>query len=95
MILIGYVPDNDMTTTKTQQEFLRDAKAKLGLTWPEFAKRIGAPETTLKKWVLPDDAETNAREMPSTMWVLLREILEHEALKSKHERLLKKVGRIS
>lgn len=74
----------------TQQEFLRDAKAKLGLTWPEFAQRIGAPETTMKKWALPDDAEKNAREMPSTIWVLVREIIEHEALKAKHDRLIKK-----
>lgn len=95
MILIGYVTDTNMNTTMTQQEFLRDAKAKLGLTWPEFAKRIGAPETTLKKWALPDDAEKNAREMPSTMWVLLREILAHETLKGKHERLLKKVEKIT
>lgn len=79
-----------MTKTMTQQEFLRDAKAKLGLTWPEFAQRIGAPETTMKKWVLPDDAEKNAREMPSTVWVLVREILDHEELKAKHERLVKK-----
>ena len=84
-----------MTMTMTQQEFLRDAKAKLGLTWPEFAQRIGAPETTMKKWALPDDAEKNAREMPSTVWVLVREILEHEALKVKHERLVKKIEKTS
>ncbi|NHZ99095.1 hypothetical protein [Massilia sp. CCM 8734] len=79
-----------MVKIMTQQEFLRDAKLKLGLTWPQFAKRIGAPETTVKKWALPDDAEGNAREMPSTMWVLVREILEHESLKAKYERLIKK-----
>jgi hypothetical protein len=92
MILIGYVNYKVLTTTMTQQEFLRNAKAKLGLTWPEFAERIGAPETTMKKWALPDDAEKNARKMPSTVWVLVREILEHEALKAKHDRLLKKVA---
>lgn len=91
MILIGYVNETAMNKMMTQQEFLRDAKAKLGLTWPEFAQRIGAPETTMKKWALPDDAEKNAREMPSTIWVLVREIIEHEALKAKHERLVKKI----
>lgn len=84
-----------MTEQMTQQEFLRDAKTKLGLTWPEFAKRIGAPETTMKKWTLPSDAESNAREMPSTVWVLIREILEHEALKAKHQRLLDKIKKNS
>jgi len=79
-----------MAKNMTQQEFLRDAKAKLGLTWPEFAKRIGAPETTMKKWALADDAGSNAREMPSTVWVLVREVIGHEALKAKHERLLNK-----
>ena len=67
----------------SQQEFLQDAKAKLGLTWPEFAKRIGAPATTLKKWTAAVDAEDNYREMPSTVWALVREVLEHEALKKK------------
>lgn len=90
MILIGYVIETTMNKMMTQQDFLRDAKAKLGLTWPEFAQRIGAPETTMKKWVLPDDAEKNAREMPSTIWVLVREIIAHEILKAKHEQLVKK-----
>ncbi|MDQ1817794.1 hypothetical protein RBA41_31285 [Massilia sp. CCM 9210] len=75
----------------TQQDFLRDAKAKLGLTWADFAQRIGAPETTMRKWTLPDDAKGNAREMPSTVWALVREILDHEALKARHEKLLRKV----
>lgn len=71
----------------SQQEFLRDAKGRLGLTWKEFAGRIGAPETTLKKWIVSDDSGANGREMPSTVWVLVREILDHEALKNKFENI--------
>lgn len=79
----------------TQQEFLRDAKERLGMTWPLFAKRIGAPETTLKKWLASPEAEGNHREMPSTVWTLVREILEHEALKKKFERLQSKIAKSS
>ncbi|WP_373888631.1 hypothetical protein, partial [Massilia genomosp. 1] len=43
-----------------------------------------------QKWALPDNAASNAREMPSTVWVLVREVIEHDSLKAKHERLLKK-----
>jgi len=79
----------------TQQEFLRGAMEKLKLsTLASFAERIGAPETTLKKWLLPPESKGNYREMPSTVWVLVREILEHEALKRRYERLVKKVEKI-
>lgn len=78
----------------TQQEFLRGAMNKLGLPTPrEFAERIGAPETTLKKWLMSPEAKSNYREMPSTMWVLVREILEHEALKRKYEKLTNKASK--
>ena len=80
--------------TVTQQEFLRVAMDKLGLPTPrEFAERIGAPETTLKKWLMPPEAKSNYREMPSTMWVLVREILEHEELKRKFEKLSNKIAK--
>jgi len=79
-----------MQKTMTQQEFLRDAKDRLGLNWKDFAHRIGAPESTLKKWTLSAESTANGREMPSTVWVLVREILEHEALKKKFEKIQKK-----
>ena len=84
-ILVGYLyrKGEVMKQTVSQQEFLRDAKDQLGLSWKAFAERIGAPESTLKKWVLPSDSGANSREMPSTVWVLVREILEHENLKNK------------
>lgn len=74
----------------TQQEFLRNAKDSLNLSWKEFSERIGAPETTLKKWLLPPESIGNYREMPSTLWVLVREILEHEALKKKYLKMKNK-----
>ena len=81
---------NIMSKPATQQQFLRDAKDKLGMTWKEFATRIGAPEPTLKKWSLITDSESNGREMPSTVWVLVREVLAHEALKKKVSRFSEK-----
>lgn len=83
-------PLNIMSKPATQQQFLRDAKDKLGMTWKEFATRIGAPEPTLKKWILVTDSESNGREMPSTVWVLVREVLAHEALKKKVSRFSEK-----
>ncbi|MFC6523031.1 transcriptional regulator [Undibacterium arcticum] len=77
----------------SQQVFLREAKDKLGLPWKEFAERIGAPETTLKKWLAAPEAVGNYREMPSTVWVLVREILDHEALKNKFNRLANKASK--
>lgn len=73
----------------TQQEFLKSAKDRLNLTWKDFAKRIGAPEATLKKWTMQSNSTANFREMPNTIWVLVREILEHEELKLKYANLRK------
>lgn len=50
--------------TLPQQEFLRDAMLELGLTREAFAKRIGAPWETFKKWLLPAESGSS-REMPT------------------------------
>lgn len=65
-----------------QQEFLRMAMAELAMTRAVFAQRIGCPVATLNKWLLPSASE-QSRPMPETVWVLVREILEHEKLKAK------------
>lgn len=70
--------------TLTQQEFLRDAMLELGLTRDAFAKRIGAPWETFKKWLLPAESG-GSREMPAIAWSLVREVLEHERLKRECE----------
>ena len=76
--------------TSTQQDFLRDAMLELGLTREAFAKRIGAPWETFKKWLLPAESG-GSREMPAIAWSLVREVLEHERLKRECEGLKAKV----
>ena len=71
----------------TQQEFLRAAMAELGgLTREAFSKRLGCAQRTLDKWLLPSDSNDH-RVMDETIWTLVREILAHEKLKAKHEKL--------
>jgi transcriptional regulator with XRE-family HTH domain len=69
-----------------QQEFLRKAMADLSMTRKDFANRLGCAQGTVDKWLSPE-MSGERREMNSTMWKLVREILEHEQLKSKHQRL--------
>ena len=69
-----------------QQDYLRGAMLELGLTREAFAKRIGAPWETFKKWLLPAESGGN-REMPPIAWALVQEVLEHEKVKLDHERL--------
>ena len=69
---------------QTQQEFLRSAADTLQLTQKALAQRMGAPYTTFKKWLMPNDSE-NHRDMPEIAWQLVREIVAHEKLKSSKE----------
>jgi transcriptional regulator with XRE-family HTH domain len=73
-----------------QQEFLREAMLELGLTRESFAKRIGAPWETFKKWLLPAESGGN-REMPAIAWSLVREVIEHERLKRECKTLMVEV----
>ena len=73
----------------TQQDFLQAAMAELGMTREAFAARLGCAKRTLDKWLLPDTSN-DYRAMNETVWNLVREILAHEKLKAKHERLQKK-----
>lgn len=66
----------------TQQVFLRAAMAELAMTRAVFAKRLGCPVKTLNNWLLPATSG-EGRQMPETVWTLVREILAHEALKNK------------
>lgn len=65
----------------TQQEFLRNATAELGLTQKGLAARMAAPWETFRKWLMPNDS-SSYREMPEIAWQLVREILAHEKLKN-------------
>lgn len=61
----------------TQQAFLREAAAALGLAEEAFAQRMGAPWSTFEKWLLPVGV-AGAREMPVIAWQLVREIMANE-----------------
>lgn len=78
-----------VNTKMTQQEFLRAAMAELDMTRDAFCLRLGAARRTLDKWLLPADSK-DFRNMDETIWNLVREILAHEKLKTKHAKLLKK-----
>lgn len=77
-----------------QQEFLRSAMTELGLTREAFSIRLGSAKRTLDKWLLPETSN-DYREMDETIWNLVREILAHEKLKAKHEKLQKKVDKLA
>lgn len=75
----------------TQQEFLQTAMRELEMTREAFAARLGCAKRTLDKWLLPDTSN-DYRAMNETVWNLVREILAHEKLKVKHDRLQKKIA---
>ena len=60
----------------SQQEFLRDAMERLGMTRDQFAERIGTKRKTLDNWLLPES--DSSRGMPDMAWKFIREILEKE-----------------
>jgi transcriptional regulator with XRE-family HTH domain len=61
----------------SQQEFLRDAMERLGMTRDQFAKRINASRRRLDNWLLPDGS-AGLRELDSVVWAFVREIVERE-----------------
>ncbi|MGR9587064.1 transcriptional regulator [Pandoraea sputorum] len=65
------------TAPKTQQEFLRDAMDRLGMTREEFADRIGTKKRGLDNWLLPNDSK-EYRSMPDMAWKFIREILDND-----------------
>lgn len=67
----------------TQQAFLRETAAALGLSDAALAERMGAPWAIFEKWLLPLDSE-HAKEMPASAWQLAREIFGHEKQLAKH-----------
>lgn len=72
----------------TQNDFLQSAMATLGMTRDAFASRLGCARRTLDKWLLPESSNDH-RPMPETVWNLVREILAHEKLKAKVEKMSK------
>lgn len=75
-----------------QQEFLRYAMAELAMTREAFSGRLGCAKRTLDKWLLPETSN-DYRAMDETIWNLVREILAHEKLKARHEKLQQKLAK--
>lgn len=67
---------------KTQQEFLQEAKATLGLTWDDLAEQSGIAPRALKNYRMPADSQ-NHRSMPSLAWRSVRQLLEEHAKKNR------------
>ncbi len=72
---------NFSMTMQPQQEFLRDAMQRLGMSRQEFADRIGATKRVLDNWLLPSNS-SGFRPMSDTVWALVREILPEKKIKS-------------
>ena len=58
-----------------QQEFLREAMRRLGMTRDQFCKRISVPRKTFDKWLAPDGT-SDKRKMPDIAWSYINEILD-------------------
>ena len=59
---------------KGQQEFLRAAKASLGLCWDELAVMAGIEPRALKNYRMPD-ASQNHRGMPKLAYRAIDQLL--------------------
>lgn len=70
-----------MAKQQSQQDFLRDAMERLGMTRQQFADRIGGSKRALDNWLLPSDS-SGFRSMPDPIWTLVREILPKNAKKT-------------
>jgi hypothetical protein len=64
-----------------QQDFLRAAMVELNMTRDKFCEQLGCVKRTLDKWLLPVTSNDH-RTLDETIWVLVREILTHESLKT-------------
>jgi len=55
---------------------------ELGLKREAFAERLACSKRTLDKWLLPATSKDH-RSMDEAMWKFVREVLEHERLKTR------------
>jgi aspartate carbamoyltransferase catalytic subunit len=67
----------EVKNTGKQQEFLRDAMQRLGMTREQFAERIGTAKRRLDNWLVPSESK-EFREMDGIVWKYVREILQNE-----------------
>jgi len=59
----------------SQQEFLRNAMERLGMTRQEFADRLHTKKRRLDDWLLPSESK-GFRELDPTIWQFIREIID-------------------
>jgi hypothetical protein len=59
----------------TQQEFLKDAKAQLGVTWDELAVASGINPRALKTYRMPDESK-DYRTLPDLARAAIVRLLE-------------------
>jgi hypothetical protein len=62
----------------SQQDFLRDAMGRLGMTRDEFAAHVCVANRTLHKWLLPSDS-TDFRVLPESGREYIARVLAREA----------------
>jgi hypothetical protein len=67
--------DPHKNNAPTQQELLRQAMDELGLTREQLGRRLCVTLHRLDGWLLPAD-DPNAKAMPETGKVYLREVLQ-------------------
>ncbi|MCW7540395.1 hypothetical protein OOT46_21410 [Aquabacterium sp. A7-Y] len=75
-----------MTTKpeQSQQAFLHEAKATLGLTWDELAEQAGIAPRALKNYRMPDRSQ-NHRGMPSLARRAVQQLLDAHAQKNRRK----------
>jgi hypothetical protein len=67
---------------QAQQDFLREAKATLGLTWDDLAVKAGIVPRTFQNYRLPDDS-ANHRTMPRLAREAIQRLLDDHAKKNR------------
>ena len=65
-----------------QQQYLRAAAARLGLTQKQLAQEMGVSLQTLEKWLAPE-LSSNFRPMPTIAWKMVRTVLEVHSVLAK------------
>lgn len=71
---------NKRPASISQQEFLRDAMERLGMTRDQFAVRINASRRRLDNWLLPEGSP-GLRKLDPVAWAFVREIVGISAQK--------------
>ena len=69
---------------ESQQSFLSEAKAELGLTWDELAEASGITPRALKNYRMPEESQ-NHRGMPKLARLAIERLLEDRAKKARRK----------